>query len=193
VSDLERQAQNASSILPAAELHGLVCGFAAGNPAEFSLSDFVQLVGTDALTDEAAIGEFVGGVLDVLYSPDMDFMPVIPDDSAVLGLRLEALAQFTAGFLSGFGAAFSSASYDPESMTSKVTRDDLPLEVQEILHDFASISGLDEEAEGDEQDEVSFMELFEYVRVASVLALTLMPQTDEKEAADDGSDAQDHE
>ena len=75
MSDLEAQAQNASSILPAAELHGLVCGFAAGNPAEFSLSDFVQLVGTDALSDEAAVSEFVGGVLDVLFSPDMDFMP----------------------------------------------------------------------------------------------------------------------
>ena len=191
MSDLEAQAQNASSILPAAELHGLVCGFAAGNPAEFSLSDFVQLVGTDALSDEAAVSEFVGGVLDVLFSPDMDFMPLIPDDSEVLGARLEAVAQFTAGFLSGFGASFSSASYDHESMTSRVTRDDLPLEVQEILHDFASISGLDDAAEGDEQDEVSFMEIFEYVRVASVLALTLMPQTDEGD--DGGPDAEDHE
>lgn len=191
MSDLEAQAQNASSILPAAELHGLVCGFAAGNPAEFSLSDFVQLVGTDALSDEAAVSDFVGAVLDVLYSPDMDFTPVVPDDNEVLGLRLAALAQFTAGFLSGFGASFSSASYDQASMTSRVTRDDLPLEVQEILHDFASIGGLDEEAEGDEQDEVSFMEIFEYVRVATVLALNLMPQKEEGDF--DGADVEDHE
>ena len=169
-------AQNASSILPVAELHGVVCGFAAGNPAGFSLSDFVQLVGTDALSDEQAVSEFVGAVLDELYAPDMNFIPLVPDDSEVLSVRLTGLAQWTAGFLSGFGAAYSGAT---ETLAAageeRSSRDALPLEVQEILQDFASISGIDEDVDGDEADEVSFMEIFEYVRVAAVLTLSSMP------------------
>jgi hypothetical protein len=174
-------AQNASSVLPVAELHGVVCGFAAGNPTEFSLSDFVQLLGTDALSDEQAVNEFVGAVLDELFAPDMDFVPLVPDDTEVLSVRLTGIAQWTAGFLSGFGASFSRLG---ETMAAageaRATRDALPLEVQEILQDFASISGLDEDVEGDETDEVSFMEIFEYVRVAAVLTLSAMPDREQE-------------
>ena len=177
MSDLEALAQNASSIIPATELHGLVCGFAAGHPAEFSLSDFVQLAGTDALSDEHAVSEFVSATLDELFSAEMNFNPLIPDESEVLALRLSGLAQWTAGFLSGFGASVSVAGPAPEA---------LPDEVQEILRDFASISGLDDDVDGDEQDENSFMEIFEYVRVAAVLTLTLMP--DAEGSADAGDD-----
>ena len=159
MSDLEALAQNASSIIPATELHGLVCGFAAGHPAEH------------------AVSEFVSATLDELFSAEMNFNPLIPDESEVLALRLSGLAQWTAGFLSGFGASVSVAGPAPEA---------LPDEVQEILRDFASISGLDDDVDGDEQDENSFMEIFEYVRVAAVLTLTLMP--DAEGSADAGDD-----
>jgi len=163
VSELELKAQNASSIIPPAELHGLVCGFAAGAPEAFSMTEFVQLAGVDVLSDEQAVGEFVSSTLDELFSQDMEFAPLIPDDNEALGARMASLAEWCAGFLSGFGAS-----------TTIGERETLHVDVQEILRDFASISALEDDVGGDEQDESSFMEIFEYVRVAAVLTIALI-------------------
>ena len=132
------------------------------------MTDFVQLVGVDVLSDEAAVGEFVSSTLDELFSQDMGFAPLIPDDNEALGPRLASLADWCAGFLSGFGAS-----------TTLGDSEVLHLDVQEILRDFASISALEDDAEGDEQDESSFMEIFEYVRVAAVLTIALMSEGDQ--------------
>ena len=137
----------------------------------------MQLAGADALSDEASVSEFVSASLDELFSEELSFNPLIPDDSELLSSRLTGLAEWCAGFLSGFGA----------SVSERMGRDALHVDVQEILKDFASISGLDEDIEGDEQDENSFMEIYEYVRVAAVLTATLMADS-EAEDGDDGSD-----
>ena len=151
----------------------MVCGFAAGDPLQFSLTDFVQLAGADALSDEACVSDFVTASLDDLFSDEMGFSPLIPDDSELLSVRLGGLAEWCAGFLSGFGA----------SVSERVSRDALHVDVQEILRDFASICGLDDEVDEDERDENAFMELYEYVRVAAVLTTTLMGSA---QAPDDG-------
>ncbi len=151
-------------ILPA-ELHGLVCGLCAGNPERFALQEFIDLAGADALTDETAVHEFIRGALDDFTSPDMTFTPLIGDDEDELSARLGRLTDWCAGFLSGFGAG---AAGESDSA--------LPVEVQEIVRDFARISGLDDDVDGDEEDEVSFMEIHEYVRVGAVLVLTLMAE-----------------
>ena len=176
MSDLEIKAQNASTVIPPTELHGLVCGFAAGKPEQFSLSDFIQLSGTDALSDEQSVSEFVSASLDELYSPDMNFTPLIPDDQEELSTRLVGLSEWCAGFLSGFGASYNNTEETPSTP--------LPLDLQEILHDFASISSIDDDVEGNDQDEGSFMELYEYVRVAAVLSMNLVTDPDDDEESD---------
>ena len=179
MSNLEQKALDASAVIAVTELHGMVCGFAAGEPAQFSISDFVQLAGTDALSDEQAVSEFVSACLEELYSSDMSFAPLIPDDSEELATRLRGLSEWCAGFLSGFGAALGGAEEGPAGV------DALHVDVQEILRDFASISSLDEEVQGDEQDEGAFMEIYEYVRVAAVLTMTLMAEQGGDESEDD--------
>ena len=174
MSDLEIKAQQASAVIAPSELHGMVCGFAAGCPEDFSLSDFVQLAGADALSDETAVTDFIATSLDEFYAEDMGFAPLLADDNEMLTTRLAGLAEWCAGFLSGFGA----------SVATYRTRQSLHLDIQEILGDFASISGLDEDVQDDEQDENAFMELHEYVRVAAVLVATLMTQ-DESSAEGD--------
>jgi len=62
------------------------------------------------------------------------------------------------------------------------------VDIQGILQDFASISGLDEEVDGDDQDESSFMEIFEYVRVAAVLTATLMNEARRADEVPKGED-----
>ncbi|MEQ8514238.1 MAG: UPF0149 family protein, partial [Chromatocurvus sp.] len=69
-----------------------------------------------------------------------------------------------AGFLTGFGGIVQGAI------------NSLPDEVGEVLRDYASISGIDEEEAENEQNEASFMELYEYVRVSAVLVLALMAE-----------------
>ncbi len=174
VFELHALALRASHSVEPSELHGIVCGLAAARPATFSLPELLDLVGADMLTDEASVHEFVTATLDGLFAQDMEFGLVIPDDEEGLSDRLAALATWAAGFLSGFGAGAGNAGLELKA---------LPADVQEILRDFASISALDEAVDGDEQDEASFMEIYEYVRVAAVLALTLM-----HENADDASD-----
>lgn len=180
MSDLQALAQNASSIIDSAELHGIVCGFAAGEPSAFLLSDFVQLMGTDVLSDETSVSDFVTATLDELFASDMSFVPLVPDDEHPLAERLAGLSQWCAGFISGFGAAFGGGSAGADG---GATIDALPVEVQEIVRDFGSISGLDDEVEGGEQEETAYMEIYEYVRVGAVLALTLIAEQAESNAA----------
>ena len=167
MSELHEKAVAASRVITPSELHGLVCGFAAGNPGAFSLPEFIHLAGADALTNEAAITEFVTASLDDFTSQDMDFSPLVADDEEHLSQRLTDLSEWCAGFLSGFGAT---------AVQSKDSAKQLPPDVQEIVRDFASISGLSGDVEEDDQDESSFMELFEYARVAAVLVLTMMSE-----------------
>ena len=177
MSDLELKAREASDVLPPSELHGLVCGLAAASPTAFSMTELVQLAGADALTDEASVGEFVSDSLEQLFSPDMNFQPLVAGDEEELGARVDSLVEWCAGFLGGFSAGMSALNPDRPSSTKE-----LPIEVQEMLRDFVSISSLDDSVEGDDQDENSFMELFEYVRVATVLSMTLMAERDEDES-----------
>lgn len=173
MSELEQAAIAASSIISPAELHGLVCGMSSAQPQAFVLSDFIALAGVDSLADESSVQHFVELALQDFTAQEMTFVPLVADDEEPLALRLKGLAEWCAGYLSGFGAAVTEH------------REGLPPDVQEILRDFASISGLDEAVEGDEQDESSFAEIFEYVRVASVLTMTLMSPEDADERAED--------
>jgi uncharacterized protein YgfB (UPF0149 family) len=171
--ELLSKALAASELIAPAELHGMVCGLASAHPGTFSIPEFVDLVGTDVLTDGSATEDFVSATLDQLHAQDMEFHPLVPDDEEHLAHRIEGTASWCAAFLSGFGAGVAELG---------VLSGALPEDVQEILRDFVSLSGMDE---GDTQatngDEASFMEIYEYVRVASVLVHTLMQEVSEAE------------
>lgn len=173
--ELLEKAKSASRTLEPADLHGTVCGMAAASPQQFVLPALVDLVGTDALEDNVTLQDFVTATLDQLHAQDMEFYPLVPDDEEPMSTRLGGVAAWCAGYLTGFGAVVEG------------TLESLPDEVAEILRDYASISGLDEEETDTEQNEESFMELNEYVRVGAVLVLTLMAEHTESlsnEAAD---------
>ena len=172
--ELLEKAKAASRTLEPADLHGTVCGMAAGHPVRFSLPDLIDLLGTDALEDEVTLESFVTDTLDAFHAQDLEFHPLMPDDDEPMAARLGGLAAWCAGFLSGFGAV----------VTSSVNA--LPDEVGEALRDYASISGIDEEEVENEQNEASFMELYEYVRISAVLMMTLMAEhTESGEHAND--------
>lgn len=173
MSDLTALALNAAHRLSVAELHGAVCGFAvsagSGGTA-FPLADLVALVGVDALTDEVALDEFVAATLAELRADDLRFMPLLPDDDVVLALRLDALAEWCAGFLAALGAALAA---DTGSGAA------LPDELQEIVADLQAISEVDADLPADEADapdalEAEFVELQEFVKVGVLLIMSVL-------------------
>ncbi len=175
--ELLSKAQAASELIEPSDFHGTVCGLAAANPHTFSLPLLIDLLGTDALNDESSTQEFVGATLDELFAENLEFQPLLPDDDEPIQARLAGLGGWCAGFLSGFGAAV------------EVSERELPDQVGEVLRDFINISGLDEESyedDGSEENEQDYMELFEYVRVGSILVVTLMAEiTDDASASED--------
>ena len=175
--ELLDKAELASAFIEPAELHGMVCGLAVSNPNSFALPELIDLAGTDALTEQNLVEDFVSAALDHLHAQDIEFAPLLPDDDEGLSVRVGGLAVWCAAFLSGFGAGIGNVGAEVGS---------LPQDVQEILKDFVNISGLDEDVAASEQDEAAYMELFEYVRVATILALTMMAQVSDNEPSDDG-------
>ena len=88
---------------------------------------------------------------------------------------------YAIGFLVGFAAGLTAS------------RDELPVDVQEIIRDFAGLSGMDASDYADqerfdlediEESEASLMEIYEYIRVSVVLIMALMDEHQAQEAAD---------
>ncbi|MEQ8690773.1 MAG: UPF0149 family protein, partial [Pseudomonadales bacterium] len=107
--ELLEKAKAASRTLAPADLHGTVCGMAAGYPPTFALPELIELLGTDALEDDTTLKDFVADALDQMHAQDMEFYPLIPDDDEPMAARLGGLAAWCAGFLTGFGGIVQGA------------------------------------------------------------------------------------
>lgn len=152
----------------------MVVGFLAASACpsieEFPISELVALAGDQALTDESAVLDFVDTSLANLRDEDLGFRPLIADDDESLPQRVDDLAEWCGSFLSGFAAGNTTG------------RDNLPVDIQEIIRDFATLSSMGSDvdfADGDTeaaQDEESFSEIYEYVRVSVLLVLALLDE-----------------
>ena len=146
------------------ELHGAVVGIGAWDTERFELQDLVDLIGVDALSDEARVSEFVGASLDALYAEDMSFAPLLPDDESPMTEQLTGLAAWCHGFLSGLAVGWSRDGIGSLS--------ELPEQVQEIVRDLVAISQIDiEPAQGDEEED--FVQLAEHLKVCALLIMSL--------------------
>lgn len=142
------------------EGHGCLCGAlctSADYPFERWLEEIVPEQPHSAWDGDAS------GALQLLYvdtaralrGNEMEFEPLLPDDDVALERRATALSQWCQGFLYGYGTA------------RRPDADELPANVDEVIRDMTYISraGADASAAGDEEDEESYTEVVEYVRV----------------------------
>jgi uncharacterized protein len=166
VSDLTALALNAAGGLPVAELHGTVCGIAAGagiadggGVAAVPMQDLLVLLGDD-LVDESSVGRFVAATLDNLDAEDLSFFPLLPDDDDGLAGRLEALGEWCGGFLAGFAAGLARSGFG--------SLEETPEEVREIVRDLAAIAQVDAASAADSA-EGDLAELEEFVKVGVLL------------------------
>ena len=156
--------------LSPAELHGATVGIGSADPGRFELQDLVDLLGTDALSDEDGVGRFVSVTLEALHAEDMSFSPLLPDDDVSMADRLTALSDWCQSFLGGFAVGLN--------RRGVAELDELPVEVQEIVHDFAAIAQLETELDSGDA-EADFMELAEYVKVGTLLVMSLGDDVDD--------------
>ncbi|MCY1217467.1 hypothetical protein D9M72_293820 [compost metagenome] len=101
----------------------------------------------DLLTGEAE------DIAHALSDDELDYLPLLPDDEHVLADRVQALADWCAGVVLGFGLA-----------SGHIRQDEM--ELIEHLQDVAAVEF--EESDNDEEGEESYQELYEFVRLIPV-------------------------
>ena len=139
------------------ELHGLVTGVICVTEAP-TADEWQQILATlnvPALDDEglellASEGE---DIAHALSEEELDYLPLLPDDEHSLAERVQALADWAAGVVLGFGLA--SGHIRPDE-----------LELIEHLQDVAAVEF--DESDNDEEGEQSYLELYEFVRLIPI-------------------------
>ena len=168
-----------------AELQAVLCGRLSGGQR---LSDKkVLVVAADLLdisdsivaTIKADVLQLYNDTAEQLESSNAVFELLLPDDDDSLHERIETLSLWCQNYLSGLGQS---------GLSGDVS---LPADVSEAMRDLAAIAmadsgnsddDLDPYASSiDEQDEVSFFELVEYVRVAVTLIYAEMKSANNPE------------
>ena len=139
------------------ELHGLLTGVVCVTQAP-THDEWLQILATlnipelsaDALELLATEAE---DVAHALSEDELDYLPLLPDDEHILADRVQALADWAAGVVLGFGLA-----------SGHIRADEL--ELIEHLQDVAAVEF--DESDNDEEGEESYQELYEFIRLIPV-------------------------
>ena len=141
-----------------AEVHGLMMGILCGHP---NAADWEALVigAGEKVTPEVYAG--LRALYEVSHQQlkefSFDFQLFLPDDDETLSMRAEALTLWCQGFLTGLQSA--QIAVDPPK----------PSEISEAVNDLVEIAKMNhEEVVANEEDEVAYTELVEYVRMAVI-------------------------
>ena len=152
---VEEVVNNNEATVSAAEAHGMLTGMLCVNKdiaAEYWLTQVFGETRDDlSIDEEETLNGLFAETCKLMQAVDFSFELFLPDDDALLSERARALSGWCQGFLYGIGQAHS--------------RDSWPGDCEEILHDLADISRLDEDASG-EEDELAYAEISEFVRIS---------------------------
>ncbi len=139
------------------ELHGLVTGIVCVTEPP-SRDEWLQILATlnvPTLSDTALslLGDEAEDVSHALSEDELDYLPILPDDEHTLQERVQALADWCAGVVLGFGLA-----------SGHIRSNEM--ELIEHLQDVAAVEF--EDSDDDEDGEISYQELYEFVRLIPV-------------------------
>lgn len=167
--EFERVLKDARALPEPAEAHGTLAG-ALCSSRDYGLIEWLREILPDDSPDGEALQSPVlqnvySAMVRTLVGSDSDFQPLLPDDDAPLADRTAALSLWCQGFLYGLGSGTTS---DPGRVSA---------EAGEIIRDFTEITQVGVDAGDDEEeDEVAFAEVVEFVRVgAQLLFVELAP------------------
>jgi uncharacterized protein len=164
----------------ASQTHGLLSGRLAIAGADGGFHWLAQVL--DGTDQEDALRAECEGLLGTLFAATYQqlaerlsaFTPLLPDDSGTTAERANALAHWCEGFLHGLVSGEHSS-----ELRERLQADPLA----DIIRDMLEITrAVADDAMDEESDEESYVELVEYVRVATQLAFEEL--ADLRKAAD---------
>ncbi len=139
------------------ELHGLLTGIVCVTqaPTADEWSQILNTLNVPALQPEAleSLTDEAEDVAHALSDDELDYLPMLPDDNHLLVDRVQALADWCAGVVLGFGLASGHIRGEEQ-------------ELIEHLQDVAAVEF--EDSDNDEEGEESYQELYEFVRLIPV-------------------------
>ena len=156
-SDWNQNFSKIEEISSPSELHGLLTGIVCVTQAP-TREEWLKILETLAVSElnEAALSVLADEAEDVshaLSEDELDYLPILPDDEHSLSERVQALADWCAGVVLGFGLASGHLRADEQ-------------ELIEHLQDVASVEF--DESDDDEEGEESYQELYEFVRLIPI-------------------------
>ena len=139
------------------ELHGLLTGIVCVTeaPTREEWSQILTTLNVPALSEDALVllTDEAEDVVHAISDDELDYLPMLPDDEHPLQERVQALSDWCAGVVLGFGLASGNIRADE-------------LELIENLQDIAAVEF--EDSDNDEEGEGSYQELYEFVRLIPV-------------------------
>jgi uncharacterized protein YgfB (UPF0149 family) len=174
--EFERVLRAARALPEPAEAHGTLAG-ALCSSRDYGLMEWLREILPDDSPDEAALRSPVlqnvyDSMVRTLAGTEAEFAPLLPDDEAPLKDRADALSLWCQGFLYGLGSGNTA---DPAVVST---------EAAELIRDLTEITHVGVEAdEQNEENEVAYTEVLEFVRVGvQLLFVELAPARGEEPA-----------
>ena len=173
-----------------AELQAALCGRCCGGQ-RLSNAEVLQIAADLLDVDEGDIGSIHNALLQ-MYTDTLAqltdnlgvFELLLPDDDEPLAARIETLTGWCRNYLSGLGQSGLSGNLELSPDASEAMRDMAAIATadsgvdggddEDVLDPYSDVA-----VEPDEQDEVSYFELVEYVRVAVALIFSEMGSLDD--------------
>ena len=156
-SDWSHNFSKIEEISSPSELHGLLTGIVCVSqpPSREEWQQIFATLDVPELNEEALalLTEEAEDVAHSLSDDELDYLPLLPDDEHLLPERVEALADWCAGVVLGFGLASGHLRANEQ-------------ELIEHLQDVAAVEF--EDSDNDEEGEESYQELYEFVRLIPV-------------------------
>ena len=167
-NDLDAALRRCGSHWSGAQAHGLLCGrlATAGTAAALPWRDqiFEGVDAANALRSEceSMLDSLLQTTWQQLAERQSEFELLLPDDADDASLRAQALAHWSEGFLHGLVSEKQN-----EALTAKLQNEPLSDMIRDLLE--ITRASVDEE-DDEEENELAYTEIVEYVRVAAQLA-----------------------
>lgn len=170
-SDLADQWLEAKCYQSPSAMHGwlaghIACGARINTPQQVAIAiDYLELLDPPSEAMLASVKSLYESTLSNMNQEDMTFSLLLPsDEDADVDEQVDCLAQWSKGFLDGFGAAGT-------------VRGQLAADIVEILGDFDAFSQASVDDPTDPTNAALYMELTEHARLAAMTVFYALNQT----------------
>jgi len=142
------------------DLHGSLTGFLCGG-GRASIGDWLDVLALDpdgnALSGHAALQRLFRSCSAQFAKVPADVEPLLPNPTAPLSQRADALVEWCRGFLGGFGLA------------GTAQRIDLSADAKEVLADFGTVAASRFDASDKTEDAQALADVLDFARTGAAL------------------------